>query len=34
MLFDRDLAGQDWRQFVAGFAAASSGVFIRLEQRL
>jgi DNA-binding NtrC family response regulator len=30
MLFDRNLAGQDWRQFVAGFAAASPGVCIML----
>jgi FixJ family two-component response regulator len=30
MLFDRDIAGQDWREFVAGFAEASSGVCILL----
>ena len=30
MLFDRDIAGQDWREFVACFAAASSGVCIML----
>jgi DNA-binding NtrC family response regulator len=30
MLFDRDIAGRDWRDFVAGFAAASSGVCIML----
>ena len=30
MLFDRDLAGPDWREFVAGFAAATSGVCILL----
>jgi hypothetical protein len=30
MLLDRDLAGQEWRQFVAGFAAASPGACIML----
>ncbi len=30
MLFDRDIAGQHWREFVAGFAAATSGVCIML----
>jgi DNA-binding NarL/FixJ family response regulator len=30
MFFDRDLAGQGWREFAAGFAAASSGVCIML----
>jgi hypothetical protein len=30
MLFDRDIAGPDWRKFVAGFSAASSGVCIML----
>jgi DNA-binding response OmpR family regulator len=30
MLFDRDLAGHHWREFVAAFAAASSGVCIML----
>jgi len=30
MLFDRDIAGKDWREFVAGFAAATSGVCIML----
>jgi len=30
MLFDRDIAGQEWREFVAGFAAVSPGGCIML----
>lgn len=34
MLFDRDIAGQDWREFVTGFAAASGGVCIMLVSKV
>src|SRR5271156_3480141 len=34
MLFDRDLAGQDWREFVKGFAAASGGACIMLVSKV
>src|SRR5580658_11328565 len=34
MLFDRDLAGQDWRGFVKGFAAASPGACIMLVSKV
>jgi DNA-binding response OmpR family regulator len=34
MLFDRDLAGQDWREFVTCFAAASGGTCIMLVSKV
>jgi DNA-binding NtrC family response regulator len=34
MLFDRDLAGQDWREFVKGFASASGGACIMLVSKV
>jgi DNA-binding response OmpR family regulator len=34
MLFDRDLAGPDWREFVKGFAAASGGACIMLVSKV
>jgi DNA-binding response OmpR family regulator len=34
MLFDRDLAGQDWREFVTCFAAASGGMCIMLVSKV
>jgi DNA-binding NtrC family response regulator len=34
MLFDRDIAGQDWREFVTHFAAASPGMCIMLVSKV
>jgi DNA-binding response OmpR family regulator len=34
MLFDRDLAGQGWREFVTSFAAASGGICIMLVSKV
>lgn len=34
MLFDRDIAGEHWRSFVAGFAAASGGACIMLVSKV
>jgi FixJ family two-component response regulator len=34
MLFDRDIAGQDWREFVTCFAAASGGMCIMLVSKV
>jgi DNA-binding NtrC family response regulator len=34
MLFDREVAGPDWREFVAAFAARSGGVCIMLVSRV
>jgi DNA-binding NtrC family response regulator len=34
MLFDRDLAGLDWREFVTCFAAASPGMCIMLVSKV
>jgi response regulator RpfG family c-di-GMP phosphodiesterase len=34
MLFDRDIAGRDWREFVTGFAAASTGACIMLVSKV
>lgn len=34
MLFDRDIAGRDWREFVTGFAATSPGACIMLVSKV
>jgi|HubBroStandDraft_3_1064219.scaffolds.fasta_scaffold198309_1 response regulator RpfG family c-di-GMP phosphodiesterase len=34
MLFDRDIAGQNWREFVTCFAAASRGMCIMLVSKV
>jgi DNA-binding NtrC family response regulator len=34
MLFDRDIAGADWRSLVTGFAAASGGACIMLASKV
>jgi DNA-binding NtrC family response regulator len=34
VLFDRDIAGQNWREFVTGFAAASGGACIMLVSKV